>query len=418
MATTAFRDRTAEMAGKRAIWPLQLLNFFMADFQAGIGPFLAVFLAGYGWNSGPIGSVMTIGGIAGLLAMIPAGALVDSSKHKRIYVVAASGLVALATAYVLFFHDIMSASISQIVTGAAGVVLVPAVNGITLGLVHAAGFDRQNGINQAFNHTGNMVGAALGGYLGWRFGIQAIFWLTVLFCGLAVVSVLLIPGRAIDDRAARGLGADERRSQGGSFAVLIACKPLVILAVALAVFHLGNAAMLPLYGLAVVTLRHDDPASFVATTVVVAQAVMVLASLLAMWMAEREGLWLVLLISFIALPLRGIIAAVLITHWGVFPVQILDGVGAGLQSVAVPGLVARILNGTGHVNAGLGAVMTAQNIGAALSPAIGGWMAQQAGYGPMFLILGSMAVLSIFVWTAYAGLLRPACRPVVSDQGR
>jgi hypothetical protein len=27
------------------------------------------------------------------------------------------------------------------------------------------------------------------------------------------------------------------------------------------------------------------------------------------------------------------------------PVQVLDGIGAGLQSVAVPGLVARILNG-------------------------------------------------------------------------
>jgi hypothetical protein len=29
------------------------------------------------------------------------------------------------------------------------------------------------------------------------------------------------------------------------------------------------------------------------------------------------------------------------------PVQALDGIGAGLQSIAVPGLVARILNGTG-----------------------------------------------------------------------
>ena len=54
----------------------------------------------------------------------------------------------------------------------------------------------------------------------------------------------------------------------------------------------------------------------------------------------------------------------------------LDGVGAGLQSVAVPGLVARILNGTGRVNVGQGAVMTVQGLGASLSPAIGGWMAQ------------------------------------------
>jgi hypothetical protein len=30
--------------GGKGIWPLQALNFFMADMQAGIGPFLGVFL--------------------------------------------------------------------------------------------------------------------------------------------------------------------------------------------------------------------------------------------------------------------------------------------------------------------------------------------------------------------------------------
>lgn len=55
-----------------------------------------------------------------------------------------------------------------------------------------------------------------------------------------------------------------------------------------------------------------------------------------------------LFISFIALPLRGFIAAYMINRVGLYPVQILGGIGAGLQSVAVPGLVARILNGTGR----------------------------------------------------------------------
>ena len=119
---------------------------------------------------------------------------------------------------------------------------------------------------------------------------------------------------------------------------------------------------------------------------------MIVVSLIAMRMAERRGYWLVLLVSFLALPIRGLIAAFVISRWGVYPVQMLDGIGAGLQSVAVPGLVARILNGTGRVNAGQGAVMTAQGIGASLSPAIGGWIAQEIGYSPMFMILGSFAL--------------------------
>jgi MFS family permease len=145
--------------------------------------------------------------------------------------------------------------------------------------------------------------------------------------------------------------------------------------------------MLPLYGLAVVAEKQGDPASFVALTIVVAQAVMIVASVVAMRLAEKNGYWLVLLISFIALPIRGLVAAHFITHWGVYPVQMLDGVGAGLQSVAVPGLVARILNGTGRVNVGQGAVMTVQGLGASLSPALGGWIAQYLGYPTMFMIL-------------------------------
>jgi hypothetical protein len=51
----------------------------------------------------------------------------------------------------------------------------------------------------------------------------------------------------------------------------------------------------------------------------------------------------------------------------VTPVQILDGIGAGLQSVAVPALVAHVLNGTGRINVGQGSAMTVQGAGAAPS---------------------------------------------------
>ena len=52
---------------RRVRWLLQALNFFMADMQAGFGPFLGVFLLAHGWQSGLIGSVMTIGGVADLI---------------------------------------------------------------------------------------------------------------------------------------------------------------------------------------------------------------------------------------------------------------------------------------------------------------------------------------------------------------
>jgi hypothetical protein len=64
-------DHAEGVPGRRA---LRSLNFFMADMQSGIGPFLGVLLLAHGWQSGWIGSVMTIGSIAGVIMTAPAGA--------------------------------------------------------------------------------------------------------------------------------------------------------------------------------------------------------------------------------------------------------------------------------------------------------------------------------------------------------
>jgi len=395
---------------KIALRPLLALNFFMADMQAGVGPFLGVFLLAHGWQSGWIGTVMTLGGVAGMVMTTPAGALIDATPNKRLFVIIPGICTVAASGIVLVSQEFWLVAASQVATAIAGAAIGPAVTGITLGIVRQAGFNRQIGKNQALNHAGNMVGAALSGLLGWLYGFAAVFWLAAAFGVLSLISVLMIPADAIDDDAARGL---EDRKEGhcrvSGWQVLVESRPLLVLAAALLFFHLGNAAMLPLYGMAVVADKQADPASFVAMTIVIAQGIMILTSIAAMWMAEREGYWLVLLISFIALPVRGVVAAWLLNKWGVYPVQILDGIGAGLQSVAVPGLVARILNGTGHINAGQGAVMMVQGIGASLSPAIGGWIAQEVGYAPMFLALGAFAVVSVGLWVVFAPLLKPAC---------
>jgi len=406
-------DRT--QYGRRATRPLEALNFFMADMQAGIGPFLGVFLQQRGWATGAIGSVMAAGGIAGMIATAPAGAFIDHTARKRLVVIVTGVCTVAASFLILFSQSGIVVVTSQIATAITGAAIGPAVTGMTLGIVRQAGFNAQNGRNQACNHAGNMVGAGLSGWLGWTFGIPAIFYLAAAFGVLAIVSVLLIPADAIDHRAARGLegagdsdtGEADGKAEG--FRVLLRNKPMLILAAALAAFHLGNGAMLPLYGLAVVGAGKGNPAIFTATTVVVAQAVMIGTALVAMRMVAGRGYWLVMLISFAALPLRGLIAGTVIEHWGVWPVQALDGIGAGLQSVAVPGLVACLLDGTGRVNVGQGAVMTVQGVGASLSPAIGGWIAQLFGYRIAFYLLGSFALVSLLLWVGFASTLRPAC---------
>jgi MFS family permease len=93
----------------KAIWPLLSLNFFMADMQAGIGPFLGVFLLAHGWQSGPIGTVMSVGGVAGMLMTTPAGALVDATRRKQLYVIIPGICTVIASGLILLSQNVCAA---------------------------------------------------------------------------------------------------------------------------------------------------------------------------------------------------------------------------------------------------------------------------------------------------------------------
>jgi len=383
---------------KIRLWPLLAVNFFMADMQSGIGPFVGVFLAQRGWDSGLIGTALTIGNIAGMLITTPVGGFIDTSGHKRAWVIVPGAAVVAGSSIILLWQNFWAVTASQVATAIAGAAIVPAVTGITLGIVGQKGFNRQNGRNQAFNHAGNMVGAAASGFLGWHFGYVSVFLLAATFGIITIACVLMIPPGSIDHRAARGSKEEDPDSRHSALAVLLKHKTLLVLGLALAVFHLGNAAIVPLYGISAVTDSQTNGPSFVATIVVIAQGTMVIAAIVGMRIAEKHSYWLLMLVSFLMLPLRGLFAFFLTGWWGVVPVEILDGIGIGLQSVAVPGMIARSLYSTGRVNLAQGAVITIQGAGAALSPALGGLVANYIGFSPTFLVLGGLGLTAAAIW--------------------
>jgi MFS family permease len=392
----------------RSLTALAALNFFMADVRDGLGPFLGVYLQAQNWSPAAIGTVMTIGGLATVVATTPAGALVDRIAAKRaVMIVAAIATIAVSFA-ILAYNGVVFTAATQAVSGIAGAIIPAAIAAITLGIVKQKGFAHQLGRNEAFNHSGNLAAAVLAGGFGYLFGLQAVFYVMAAMALGAIVSTMLIDPKTIDHRAARGLAEGQKQGES-SFAVLFTCKPLVILAFTGALFHLGNAAMLPLLGQSLVASGAGDASAFTGTTIVVAQLTMIPMAIIAARLAQARGYWLAFLLALLALPLRGVIAAVVTGPIGLVPVQVLDGVGAGLLGVAVPGLTARILAGTGHVNAGLGAVMTLHGAGAALSPALGGVIAQRFGYSAAFLMLGAVAVLALLLWVVTRPMTAEAC---------
>ncbi|MFO1038313.1 MAG: MFS transporter [Geminicoccaceae bacterium] len=392
---------------------LIVLNFFMADVRDGLGPYLAALLQTEGWDTAAIGLAMTAGGIVGMLATVPAGAWVDATRHKRTVLVAASVLVTGGCLLLLWSTSTAVVGLSQLAIPLAGAVIPPAIAGISLGIVGPKAFDRQLGGNEAANHTGNVVSATLGGAAAWFIGIVGVLLVQAAMTVGAIVATLAIPPKSIDHARARGQASDTTAPE--KFTDLLRSGPLLVFALTMGFFHLGNAAMLPLVGL---QLGADGGSAgfWLSAAIVIAQLTMIPMALLTARVAGSRGYRPIVVAALLVLPIRAACAALLPPFWSIVPVQILDGVGAGLLGVATPGMVARIMAGTGRFNAGLGAVMTLQGVGAALSPALGGWVADKFGYPIAFGVLGAIAFLAIPLFIGVGnGTAEPALAAASSD---
>lgn len=393
--------------------PLLALSFFAADVQAGVGPFLGIFLQAHGWTPDRIGSVLTLGGIVAMLVTAPAGALVDASTWRRMIVALASGLSIVAALILWIWQGFWPVTLSQIATAIGGAAMGPALVGLTLGMVGRQNFDRQFGRNQVANHAGNIAAALLSGWLGATLGMPWIFALSAGFGAACIATAFWIPGRSVHRHFARGLARhdddDASDIQAQGFSVLWRNRPLLVLAAALALFNLGNSAMLPLYSLAVASAHVADPSRVTAANIVISQVVMLAAAACASRLTRRWGFWWILLVTLATLPLRAMTAAWMPPLWGLLPVQVFDGIGAGLQSVAVPSLIVHLLHGTGRVNLGQGAVQGVEAGGACLSPLLGGWLAHRYGYPVAFLVLGSFSLAAFAIWIAFSRDVRGTC---------
>ena len=387
---------------------LVVVNFFMADVRDGLGPYLAAFLQVHGWAAADIGMMLTLGGLVGMLATVPAGALVDATRSKRGLMILASVLVSGACLLLLWRTDLAAVGLAQIAMPLAGAAIPPAIAGISLGIVGRRGFDRQLGRNEAANHSGNVVAASLGAVAAWFGGIVGVFFVQILMTVGAVAATLSIPAGAIDHARARGKTRDDQPP--ARWRSLLQRRPLLLFALTMACFHLGNAAMLPMVGLRL-GAAGGSTGVWLSAAIVIAQLTMIPMAILAARVAEKRGYRPVVVAALLVLPLRGLLAATMPAAWSIIPVQLLDGVGAGLLGVATPGVVARIMAGTGRFNAGLGAVMTVQGLGAALSPTIGGWAAQKLGYAAAFGVLGAIAAVAIPVFFR----VRPEASPSAPD---
>ena len=360
-------------------------------------------------DAASIGVVMSIGGIAGLLAQTPAGVLIDTTRLKRTIVIGAAVLVTVGSLLLPFLPQFSLVALMQAATGASGAIFAPAIASITLGIVGPKAFARRVGRNEAFNHAGNATTAVLAGGTAYFFGPIAIFWIMAAMALASIVATLSIPAGSIDHSIARGMTAEqeEKHEQPSRFRVLLECRPLLIFAACVTMFHFANAAMLPLVGQKLALADRDIGTALMSVCIVAAQIVMVPMAMLVGAKADRWGRKPLFLAGFAILPIRGVLYTLSDNAYWLVGVQLLDGVGAGIFGALFPLVVADLTRGTGRFNVSQGAIGTAQGIGASLSNTVAGFIIVWAGYSAAFLFLGGVAALAFLLyWLAMPETLK------------
>ena len=247
--------------------------FCVADVQTGFGPFVAVYLTSQKWTQIDIGLILTVGGLVGLFGQIPGGILVDRARSERL--VAGLAIIAIATSALIYASFPMFAAIllAAVVHAMASCVLGPSIAAISLGLVGHTGIAERLGRNARFASIGNGLAAATMGTFGYFFSPQAVFIVTAMLATPTLLALSQISAaEIIPDRAHGGTSATSDKS-GISFRQLLQHRALLALGACLVLFHLANAALLPLMGTVVTTRSSEWATVLIGACIVVPQII-------------------------------------------------------------------------------------------------------------------------------------------------
>ena len=207
------------------------------------------------------------------------------------------------------------------------------------------------------------------------------------------------PGSAVPVANASGA----RNGPLTDLTALVTDRRVLAFAGCVALFHVANAALLPIAA-ADLTHRIGQNANLVlAAAVVVPQAIVALISPRVGTVADRRGPRLVLVLGFAAVPVRALLLAFVSNPSFVVAVQALDGISAATFGIMVPLVAAELTRGTTRFNLCLGVFGLATAAGATVSTSLAGEIADHLGNPVAFLTLAACGLLAV----AAAGLAAP-----------
>jgi len=393
-------------ASSRSRRGLDLFVFFVADVQTGFGPFVAVYLTTQKWTQTDIGLILTIGGLIALFGQIPGGAVLDAMRSPRLAAGISVTLICLSAFMLALWPTFIVVLVSRILQASASCVLGPAIAALSLGLVERHEIGERLGRNGSFASVGTGLAAAGMGACGYYISNQAVFFVTAAFIVPALFALVQIDRRDIDVDRAHG-GSGNQRLTVASIMQLLGNRTLAAFAFCVLLFHLANAALLPLVA-SMLTLRSSQSsAALIAVAMVVPQFVVAVFSPFVGRKAQSWGRKPLLLVGFSALAVRALLFAIVTPSQLIIAVQVLDGISAAVLGVLVPLSIADITRHSGRFNLTQGLIGCAMGIGASISTTLAGFLSDRYNSYATFLTLGVVAIIGfVAVW-----LLMPETRP-------
>lgn len=367
-----------------------------------------------------MGLALTCGGLAGVIAQTPAGALVDTIHRKRLLLSVGIAVLSVASLLLALKPAFWSVISSEIVLGSVGAILGPTVTAITLGMVLPKQFDARFGRNQTFNAAGNVAAALLMGVIGYAISNRAIFFAVPLLAIPCLAAILAIDPNAIDYRRSRGSCEGETDRKTSGIRVLLSDRRLLAFACCAVLFHFANAAMLPQLGEMLAHGRAKEAAPFMSACVIITQFVIALS---AAWIGKQAAAWgrkPLLLVGYGVLPLRGVLYTLTTSVPLLIGIQVLDGIANSIFGVVSILVIADLTRGTGRFNLTQGALGTCVGIGASLSTTFAGYLVERSGYSFSFLGLAAIAAGAwLLLWAAVPETIRVDQRePLMAGEQR
>ena len=393
---------------RRSLKRLDWFVFLVADVQTGFGPFVAVYLTTQHWTLVEIGLILSVSGLTSLVGQMPGGALVDAARSERVVAGVAVSLIAAAALVYATWPIFPAVLVAAVVHAAASCVLGPAIAAISLGLVGHAAIGERFGRNARFSSIGAGLSAAVMGACGYFFSAQAVFFVTAALLIPALIVLYGIAPAEIDPERAHGNMPEQPPiKQRANLKSLLRQRPLQVFGCSILLFHLANAAILPLIG-SMLTMQSGQWATVLIGACMVGPQIIV--ALFSPWIgrqAQRWGRRPLLVVGFAVLPIRAFLFATVTDPYLLVAVQLLDGLTASVFAVMVPLTVADLTRGTGRFNLTQGIVGTMMGIGASISPTFAGYMSDSFGSASAFHGLAAVALTGfLVVW-----LLMPETRP-------